>query len=140
MKREAALKAAFTKELLSQQPTWLSLLQQTAGAPDRAIVGNSTTSWWEFKHATPDFRSPGLQELMCLRIAQHAPCFYVIWRERADGMGKETCIVLPERVHAVRQRTSGLKSAHLCVPIKSCAGYNMKWLVAQVLDVHIPVI
>ena len=127
-KREGELKAAAMDELSTQCPTFLVLLQATAGAPDRAIVGNGKTSWLEFKHATPEFESPGNQELMCMRLALQGYCRYVIWQEGARGYGQRTLIVHPREVH---QRTSWK-----VIPEVYCMGYDHRWLVRFIQKVH----
>jgi len=136
MKQEAALKARFTAALKAAQPTWLSLLQSTAGAPDRAIAGDGQTSWFEFKHATPDFRSPGIQELLCARLEEQSQCWYVIWAENAAGGGQRTLIAHPSAIRAIPRRSSGNKSANDVHAFAFCAGYDMKWLVQQVIKMH----
>ena len=136
-KREADLKARFTRELKVQRPTWLSLLQGTAGAADRALVGEGRTSWLEMKHATPDFRSPGLQELMCKRLEEQSRCWYIIWAENAAGGEQRTLLVLPSKLLLVPRRSSGLKSAYALSHFDSCAGYDMKWLVRRIIELHL---
>jgi len=136
VKLEADLKARFTRELKAQRPTWLSLLQSTAGAPDRAIVGDGHTSWLEFKHATPSFRSPGIQERLCQRLATTGRCWYVIWAESALGADRRTLIVSPAQVRLLPQRASGLKSVKDLVIYESCLGYDMPWLVTTFARLH----
>lgn len=126
MKREAELKAKFTRELKRQLPTFLVLQYATNGAPDREIVGNGVTSRWESKHATPQFKSPGNQELLCMRLAAHGHCRYVVWWER-DG-AERTLIVHPLQIH---ERASWNLNEEA-----SCDGFNMRWLVDQVRQVH----
>jgi len=137
MKREAELKRKVTAMLQRHRPHWITLLQSTAGAPDRVIVGDDTVSCWEFKHATPDFRSPGIQELMCLRLAEHSKCWYVIWAETAKGAGLRTMIVSPHKIHALPHRESGLKNAMKLVPEAECEGYDMTWLVERIIVRHL---
>jgi hypothetical protein len=95
MKREGRLKSAFTDELKRQAPHFLSLQFSTAGAPDRCIIGNGITTFWEFKHGTPHYESQGLQELLCIRLAEQSFCRYVLWLEDAKGGNLSTNIVHP---------------------------------------------
>lgn len=125
MKREAELKAAFMMEFKKQLPEFLILRYITNGAPDREIIGNGITTRWEYKHATPDFRSPDDQELMCMRLAVQAHCRYVIWFESRSGTGQRTMIVHPRQVHD--------KSL---LPLESCAGFDHRWLVGEIRKVH----
>lgn len=127
-KLEAELKAAAMRELERQCPNYIVLLQQTAGAPDRAIVGAGRTSFWEFKHATPDFASPGIQELFCNRLAVQGYCRYVIWQESAAGTGKRTMIVHPREVHR--------RVGYTVQPETFCIGFNHHWLVDQIRRAH----
>lgn len=127
-KREAELKAAFTKELHRQLPGFISLLQATAGAPDRSITGAGRTTHWEFKHATPTFDSPGLQELLCMRLAHAGYCRYVFWWEGATGIGQRTMIVTPKNVHE--------RQNWLLVPEEVTPGFDHRWLVKFIGQVH----
>ena len=125
-KREAELKSKFSTELRRQLPGFYVLQYATNGAPDREIVGCSITSRWEMKHATPDFKSPGDQELLCCRLAAVAHCRYVIWYEYR-GIQK-TMIVHPLKV---MNRTSwNLEAEAFCV------GFDMRWLVDRIREVH----
>lgn len=128
MKREAELKSAFMQTLRSELPQFLVLLSTTAGAPDRAIVGNGFTSYWEMKHATPQFDSPGVQELLCMRLAVQAYCRYVLWWESSTSAGQRTMIVHPRVVH---ERTGWILQ-----PESSCTGFNHRWLVEQIKRLH----
>lgn len=125
MKLEAKLKAAFSRELYRQLPHFLVLHYVTAGAPDREIVGNGVTTRWEMKHATPDFASPGNQELCCMRLAVQGHCRYVLWHENSDGSNKRTLIVHPTHIH---RKTDIVES--------SCDGHDHAWLVRQVRRAH----
>lgn len=127
-KREAELKSEFFAELKRQLPDFLLLAQASAGAPDKALVGAGRTSFLEFKHATPDFLSPGLQELFCCRLAVQGFCRYVIWWEGASGLGKRTMVVHPRKVH---ERTGWLLDPEEVTP-----GFDHKWLVDYVKQVH----
>lgn len=128
IKREAALKARLVKALREQFPSLIVLLQATRGAPDRLVIGHGAYSCWEFKHGTPGFASPGDQELMCMRLAQHGHCRYVIWQETAGGNDKRTLIVHPTQVHNRR-------GWMLCAE-SSCKGYDMTWLALQIGSEH----
>lgn len=131
MKREAELKAAAMRELKRQEPRYIVLLLATAGGPDRVIVGNGKVTAWEFKHATPDFKSPDLQELFAMRLDAHGlRTRYVVWQERADGTDKQTLIITPMEMYtrqnyAVSQRCED-----------RCSGYDHRWLVEQILRAH----
>lgn len=126
MKREAALKSLFGKEMTRQLPGFMLLSYATNGAPDREIVGLGVTSRWEFKHATPSFDSPADQELVCSRIAAVGHCRYVVWYER--GPIQKTLIVHPLKV---MRRTSWDLEAEAW-----CTGFDMRWLVDYVRRVH----
>lgn len=129
-KREGELKSAAMKELRRQCPSFLILLQATAGAPDRLIVGNGCTTGWEFKHATPDAKFPGHQALLCARLcAQGLHVRYVVWIEARDGSNKQIMIVMP---HRIIEGQRGFKLQ----PEASCYGFDHKWLVEQISEAH----
>jgi len=128
-KREGELKAGAMSEVRRLRPAYQILLLATAGGPDRVIVGDARTTFWEFKHGTPDFESQGNQELCCRRLAaQGAYCRYVIWQENADGFGQRTMIVHPDMI----ARREGSR----VVPETFCTGFNHAWLARQILWAH----
>ena len=126
-KEEGKLKAAFQRELDRQLPDFVTLRYATAGAPDREIVGNHFVSHFEFKHATPEFRSQGLQELTMCRLAVVGYARYVIWRETPYG-GKSTLIVHPREVHE--------RTGWDLVPELVTIDFDHGWLVEQIKTVH----
>lgn len=127
-KEEGELKSKFGEELKRRLPGFLLLQYSTNGAPDREVVGNGVTTRWEMKHGTPDFRSPGDQELMCLRLSAAGHCRYVIWFER-DGL-KKTMIVHPRDVIGREGNGAQLE------PEAWCIGFDMRWLVEQIEKEH----
>ena len=128
-KREGQLKSAFTAEFRRQHPQYLMLLLATGGGPDRLIVGNGKVSFWEFKHATPSFRSPGRQELVCLRLVeQDIHCRYVLWWENSSGWDQRTLIVEPHIIHERKERP--------LVAEAWCCGFNHPWLTNDIYRVH----
>lgn len=126
MKREAELKSKFGAELQRTLVGFYLLAYATNGAPDRSVVGAGRQTNWEMKHATPDFLSPGDQELMCCRMAVASHCRYVIWYEK--GTIQRTMIVHPKKV---MNRTGWTLEAEA-----SCSGFDMKWLVGEVRKAH----
>ena len=128
MKREAELKGAFSRVLRDSCPTLFALQLSTAGGPDRIVIGNNHVTFWEMKHATPDFESPGLQELTCMRISDHAYCRYLIWQENSRGEDWRTLIVNPYDV----RRRKGWRLA----PEAYCEGFDHRWAVEQVRKAH----
>jgi len=128
MKREGELKSAFGTEL-KRLPGFYMFQIATAGWPDRGIVGAGRTTFWEFKHGTPDFDSPGNQELTCQRLALHGGwCRYVVWQENAKGVGQRTLIVHPREV-------AGRSNWNL-QPESWCVGYDHRWLVNKIREAH----
>jgi hypothetical protein len=131
-KREAKLKADFTKELRIGMPHALMLFYASAGAPDREIVCNKRYSQWEFKHATPNITSSGIQELMCMRLAHQGYCRYVLWLEDFTSI-QRTLILHPNQIH-----NAGLSGS--CKweerAEAQCVGFDHGWLVEHVKRVH----
>lgn len=125
IKREGELKSEFTKEMSRALPSFIVQLFASAGAPDRLIAGYGRMTTWEFKHATPDFESIGLQELSCMRLAQAGHCRYVLWSEKSNGTEKRTLIVHPKHIYD--------KSL---IHEKACTGFDHRWLVDQVWKAH----
>jgi hypothetical protein len=125
-KREGELKSLFRKELKRQAPSFMLLAYATNGAPDIEVVGCGRTSRWEGKHATPHFDSPGDQQLCCARLAAAGHCRYVIWKEHR-GI-EQTLIVHP--------RTVMDRDGWDLIPEAWCVGFDMRWLVEQVLKEH----
>src|SRR5262245_42456713 len=112
--------------LKSIRPSFVALEMSTAGAPDRSISGNRRTTMWEFKHGTPGFDSPGLQELLCMRLARAGHCRYVVWQERKKEAG--TLIVHPDDIH--NREGWNLKAE------ASCNGFDILWLVMEIVKSH----
>lgn len=113
--RESALKSALFAKLREVEPNFIVLLLASAGAADRAVVGNQITSYWECKHGTPSFTSKGNQELFCQRLARESFCRYIIWCEDRRGGAKVTMIVHPLRLHPIRPEVSILGHDHVWV-------------------------
>jgi hypothetical protein len=125
-KIEGALKSQIAAELKRQLPGFYLLQYSTNGAPDREIVGAGRSTRWEVKHGTPDFLSPGDQELMCCRLAVADHCRYIIFQD-IRGI-QRTLIVRPRDV---KERTSWLLD-----PETSWPGFDMKSLVRYIGGVH----
>ena len=99
MKNESGLKAALLREVKRQLPGLVVLAHADSirsGVPDWSVTGGGCTTWWEFKHATPDFASPGIQELTMRRLAAGGFARYVIWEEKR-GI-KRTLIIHPNHL------------------------------------------
>lgn len=125
-KREAELKAAWRRAMKLHLPGFLLLQYATPGAPDTEVVGLGVTTRWEFKHGTPDFCSPGLQELVCMRLAAADHCRYVLWTERR-GI-QRTLIVHPKAMHERDGWEPGAEAW--------CHGFDVRWLVEYVRKAH----
>ena len=125
-KREGELKSELFKLMNGIYPGFIVHQIATAGFPDRAVTGRGKTTFWEFKHGTPEFDSIGLQELSCTRLAFVSFCRYVIWQETATE--QRTLIVHPRDV---KERTSWK-----VVPESFCLGFDLKWLVNQIVKEH----
>ena len=85
-KQETPITAAFFErfEELHPKSEYFVMTHQDvrkSGYPDRSIHGYGHSTFWEFKHATPNFSSPGLQEITCARLAVHTYCRHVLFVE-----------------------------------------------------------
>jgi hypothetical protein len=127
-KREAELKAALMRELKRQCPEFFVFFLATAGAADRGIAGNGRATFWEFKHATPHFDSPGNQVLACCRLDRQCYCRYVIWWEDAQGENRQTLIATPKAIHA-RTNAGFVHEA-------SNPSFDPKWVVNYIKRAH----
>jgi len=135
-KAEAELRSAFmavAERVLT--PLQFVLLRhediRTGGIPDLSVTGLGKTTWWEFKHATPYFESPGNQELTMMRLAVNGYARYIIWSE-GGGNPKMTNIVEPKEIF--RQGREGQRQ----FIAEHCAvGYDHFWLTKQILKAHV---
>ena len=128
-KREASLKSNFFAALRKRCPSFYVLRHATRAAPDWSITGAGRTTFWEFKHGTPDFDSPGDQELMCMRLAVAGYSRYVIWSESVRGVGQRTLIVHPRAVHERREKAM--------IAEAWCVGFDHNFVVDFVLKTHV---
>ncbi len=107
-KREDELKAALFVELRKLPKTFELLPIQDvrkSGTPDFTLNGIDKTTWWEVKHATPNFSSPGIQEIMCSRLARTSFCRYIIY---VDGR-----VWWPTKIHEHDQFTVIVPPSHV---------------------------
>jgi hypothetical protein len=124
MKDESGLKSKLMAQIKLDLPKFVALRHEdvrTAGIPDLSLTGFARTTWWEFKHATPDFESHGIQELTMLRLAAAGFARYVIWQER--GGVKRTLIVHPKHIRTLLTETS-------------CSGHDYQFLTDYMRKVH----
>lgn len=116
-KRENELKAQSVAEVERQFGTLFFALPlqdvRKSGHPDVTFSAFDKTTWWEYKHATPRFRSPGIQEHICQRLAHTSYCRYVIYFEDKHSMTR-TAIYHPEDVAG-------------CKGDLSCADPEIEW-------------
>lgn len=114
---EGTLKSALFQRLRQDEPAFIVLQLATAGAPDREVVGNKRTSYWECKYGKPQFISHGNQELMCQKLAYHGfHCRYVLWIDTGDE--KWTYIVNPFSIRnyktSFEYQFNGLSHRRVC--------------------------
>jgi len=101
-KRENELKDAYWKRFEQMYPPSVYFAMQhqdvrKSGYPDSSLHGLGRSSHWEFKHATPNFSSPGIQEITCGRLARHSfSCLYVLFVEVGNVL--QTRIVHPRDI------------------------------------------
>ena len=116
IKDESGLKSALMRQIKIGLPGFVALRHEdvrTSGIPDLSLTRYGRTSWWEFKHAAPNFVSSGIQELTMLRLATAGRAWYVVWHEY--GSLKETLIVRPKNLKALTPEASCMKFNHLFV-------------------------
>jgi len=131
-KREGELRSQLMDEIaiVLPIPRYIAFRHEdvrSIGIPDISLTGHKFQSWWETKHATPDFYSFGLQELTCKRLAQVGYCRYIIYFETAAGC--KTLIVHPKHLtdltpeaeasgHDHRFVAEFMKSVHECAAVR----------------------
>lgn len=132
-KRETPLKIALLRVIQQQAgQDFLPLLHQQVrghGMPDMTLTGHKRTSWWEIKHATPDFVSPGIQEHTCALLAQNGFCRYIIYFETLTL--QETWIVHPRYILGRHGKTAGLPTLEYVFN-----GHDHKGVLKYMLGVH----
>jgi len=123
-KRETPLKAALMAEIRMALPRYQAFRHEdvrSIGIPDLSVTGHKITSWWEAKHATPDFFTFGLQELTCKRLAVAGFCRYIVWYEVGDDL--RTLIVHPRDLHSL-------------TPEAEAAGHDHRFVATFMRQVH----
>ena len=123
---EAKLKTKLVEHLRKMYPGYVVLRHEdrfTFGIPDISVTGHGRTSWWEAKHANPDFESLGYQELTMLRLSAGGYARYIIWEEIGDV--KRTLIVHPKLL-------CDWSSRHESYSV----GFNHHWMGEQIQKVH----
>ena len=133
-KREDEIRSAFMEVATAAlRPRGFVLLRhedvRTGGIPDLSSTGLGRTRWWEFKHGTPYFKSPGNQELMMMRLSVHGYARYIIWRETPDEVS--TSIVKP--VEIFRRGRQGQREFFADHRIDA---HDHHWLVEHILRAH----
>ena len=102
-----------------------------SGYPDDSLHGFGKSSFWEFKHATPNFSSPGVQELTCARIARHGfSCLYVLFFESASR--RRTLIAHPRDVLSKNGKLEHVST------LDSFEGHDFDKLAAFMHAIHRP--
>jgi hypothetical protein len=125
MKNESGLKSKLMQQIKKDLPGFVALRHEdvrTSGIPDLSMTGLGRTSWYEFKHSAPTFKSSGIQELTMLRLAAAGVAWYVIWEENKHGI-KRTLIVRPKCLTEL-------------YPEASCSGFDHKFIVGFMKKVH----
>jgi len=130
-KREAELRSRFMKTMRSDWPGAIALRHEdvrTVGIPDLSVTYGGSTSWWEFKHGTPDFQSMELQAHTCRRLAANGFCRYIIFRED-DELEPAIFIVHPRDIDAWKDGGTGLYEAMI-------SRFDYLWLVQYIKLIH----
>lgn len=94
----------------------------TSGIPDISVTAFGRTSWWEAKHANPDFDSRGIQELTMLRLAKAGYARYIIFDELKTT--ERTFIVEPRNL-------GGWRENGIVAP-----GFNYSFIISTIREVH----
>lgn len=80
---------------------------RTAGNPDSHLSGFGGTSFWEFKHATPNFSTSRVQEETCVKLDRVGYiCRYVIFYEPPDADNWTILVVNPALITGIEGKLS----------------------------------
>ena|SRR3990167_5265793 len=123
---EQELMSALLKEARARLPRYVIIRHEaglTHGIPDFSVTGDNVTSWIEVKHATPNFKSKGIQELTMNRLALAGHAFYVVYWE--DPAFQATYIVLPPDIGRPPE------DWEICRE-----GFNHQWVVEEIKKLH----
>ena len=121
---ESDLKSAFFKEQKKKLLGFVVIRHEdirTGGTPDLSVTGLGRTTWYEFKHCTPQCSKHQLQELICERLAAAGFCRYVVYWEK--GLFKRTMIVHPRNITSL-------------IPEVSVVGFNHQFVIDYIRQVH----
>lgn len=141
-KIEEVLRAELMDEIRYRLPRFVAFRHEdirTSGIPDIELNGNGRTTHWETKHGTPEFTSPGIQELTNQRLARQSHSRYIIWQQGWYPTDLEVMRVMIVHPDNVRNRQSFVD----IIPERMTAGRGMFWLVscmAAAHNVRIPVV
>lgn len=134
-KDETGIKSALMREIKVGMPGYVALRHEDvrrSGDPDLSVTGLKLTSWWEAKHATPDFESKGIQDRVMDRLAQVGFARYLIYFE--DGIDKAVFIVHPQNLARFRKANDMLDrkmASHAWAP-----DFNHAFVVAFMVSTH----
>jgi hypothetical protein len=134
-KREEELRAELMVELRTALPQFVFFRHEdirASGIPDIEGNGHGVTTHWETKHGTPDFASPGIQELTNQRLARQSHSRYIIWQQGwhpGDPEIMRVMIVHPDEVKK-RQSFTTIVAEH------EVLGKGLFWLVARIAAAH----
>lgn len=129
-KRESALKSSLKLKVRRWLPGFVLLSHEdvrTVGIPDWSLTGRGRTSWWEFKHATPDFDLHGRQKLTMQRLEGAGRAFYVVWYEDTTPGSQRTYIMAPHHMSKPLDRSAYIEFA---------AGFDHRFVVEFMRGVH----
>jgi hypothetical protein len=123
---ESDLKGDLVRLVKDMFPHWVVLRHEdhfTHGIPDISVTGNKRTSWIEVKHATPSFKSKGIQELTMLKLARSGIAFYVVYWQKKEQ--KRTYLVQANEIMFSSDTWN-------CF----CHGFNHAWVVEKIKEAH----
>lgn len=130
---EADPKSELVRVMRAELPKFIVLRHEdraTFGIPDISVTGFGWTSWWEVKHATPNFETQGVQAVTVSKLNIAGYSRYIIYRE--IGGEKHVIIARPDQVF--KWQTG--EHVNLWTTLPRIEHFNHRSVARHIRDVH----
>lgn len=130
---EADLKSALVTVMRAELPKFEIFRHEdraTFGVPDLSVTGFGWTSWWEVKHATPNFETQGVQAVTVSKLNIAGYARYIIYRE----IGHEKHVIIARPDHVFKLHTG--QRVDLWTTLPRIPHFNHRYIAKHIRDVH----